>query len=83
MEVDSEALASALTKALRGPVEQSSLTRCLYSSDASNYRVIPQVVVFPESQQDLAAVGEVTRQFAVPLTLRGAGTSCAGNAYAS
>src|SRR6202034_2556561 len=57
-----------------------SRRRAEYSSDASNYRVVPQVVVFPRDAADILAAAEVSRQTATPLTTRGAGTSIAGNA---
>ena len=61
-------------------VDDSVLRRSLYSSDASLYRVEPQVVVAPRHVDELDAVLEVCRTLAVPLTMRGAGTSIAGNA---
>ncbi|MDR1117844.1 MAG: FAD-binding oxidoreductase, partial [Bifidobacteriaceae bacterium] len=73
-------LVAALDEVTRGEVEASKLARGLYSSDAGNYRVPPQVVVFPRDASDMAAVGDVARRFGVPITARGAGTSCAGNA---
>ncbi|HEY7812942.1 MAG TPA: FAD-binding and (Fe-S)-binding domain-containing protein, partial [Nakamurella sp.] len=54
--------------------------RAEYSSDASNYRVLPQVVVEPVDADDVAAVLEVSRSLGVAVTCRGAGTSIAGNA---
>jgi FAD/FMN-containing dehydrogenase/Fe-S oxidoreductase len=75
-----EALAEALRRVMRGEVDATGLTRGIYSSDASNYRVVPRVVVFPRDELDVAAAGDVARQFDVPVTMRGAGTSCAGNA---
>jgi FAD/FMN-containing dehydrogenase/Fe-S oxidoreductase len=60
--------------------DDSTLARALYSSDASLYRVVPQVVVRPRSVDELAATVAVARDSATPLTLRGAGTSIAGNA---
>ncbi|MFC8731360.1 FAD-binding and (Fe-S)-binding domain-containing protein [Luteimicrobium sp. NPDC057192] len=85
-------LATALRRSLgvpheakhrRGPgelvVDTSSLRRAEYSTDASNYRVVPDVVVFPRSVDEAQAVLEVAREHAVPVTSRGAGTSCAGN----
>jgi len=51
-----------------------------YSSDAALYRVRPAVVAFPRSAADIAAAVEVCRERQVPLTMRGAGTSLAGNA---
>ena len=61
-------------------VSASTLTRSLYSSDASIYRLEPLVVVRPRHTDELAAVLEVAGATGVPLTMRGAGTSIAGNA---
>ncbi|WP_244931444.1 FAD-binding and (Fe-S)-binding domain-containing protein [Nocardioides sp. W7] len=60
--------------------DDSVLTRALYSSDASLYRVVPQVVARPRSREELLAVLDLSRTSGVPLTMRGAGTSIAGNA---
>jgi FAD/FMN-containing dehydrogenase/Fe-S oxidoreductase len=51
-----------------------------YSSDASNYRLIPAAVVFPRHADEIAAVVEIARETGVPITARGGGTSVAGNA---
>ncbi|HLH47228.1 MAG TPA: FAD-binding and (Fe-S)-binding domain-containing protein, partial [Acidimicrobiales bacterium] len=48
--------------------------------DASNYRVVPRVVVFPRTVDDILAVVDVCRRTRTPLTSRGGGTSIAGNA---
>ena len=61
-------------------VDDSTLTRALYSTDASLYRVVPQVVVRPRSVEEVLATVEACRLTATPLTSRGAGTSIAGNA---
>ncbi|WP_121253458.1 FAD-binding and (Fe-S)-binding domain-containing protein [Nocardioides ferulae] len=61
-------------------VDDSTLARALYSSDASLYRVVPQVVARPRHRDELLAVLDVARSTGVPLTMRGAGTSIAGNA---
>ena len=55
-------------------------TRAMYSSDASNYRVVPGLVVAPGSEDELAAVVGLAVEAGVPITMRGAGTSIAGNA---
>src|SRR5439155_1365870 len=57
--------------------------RAEYSGDASNYRVVPSVVVFPRHVDEAAAVLDVARRAGVPVTSRGAGTSIAGNAVGS
>ena len=63
----------------RPVVDASTRRRAEYSSDASNYRVVPRVVVFPRSTDDVLAAAAVCRELAVPLTVRGGGTSIAGN----
>ncbi|KQR12406.1 oxidoreductase [Cellulomonas sp. Leaf334] len=77
---DSAELVQALRSALRGAVDDSTRRRAEYSTDASNYRVVPQVVAFPQDTDDVLAALEVTRSLGVPLTARGGGTSVAGNA---
>lgn len=76
---DSKAFLRALQKSVSGDVDDGKRRRAEYSTDASNYRIVPQVVVFPKSKDDLSAVLDVARDFSIPLTMRGAGTSIAGN----
>ncbi len=73
-------VAAALRKAGIAELSDSVLQRALYSSDASLYRVVPAVVAYPRSADEVAAAIEVGRTLGVPLTCRGAGTSIAGNA---
>jgi len=72
-------LVAALRSAVRGTVDDSSRRRAEYSTDASNYRVVPQVVVFPRDPDDVQAALAVARDAGAPVTARGAGTSVAGN----
>ncbi|HEX7201713.1 MAG TPA: FAD-binding oxidoreductase, partial [Arthrobacter sp.] len=69
-----------LREKLGDAVDASSLTRGMYSTDASNYRVVPEVVLLPRSKDDVVAAVAVARKHRIPVTVRGAGTSCAGNA---
>jgi len=72
-----------LTVALRQAgldADDSSLARSLYASDASLYRIPPRVVVRPRDADDVLAVLAVAREYAAAVTMRGAGTSIAGNA---
>ena len=64
-------------------LDASDLTRALYSSDASLYRVVPQAVAQPRTIEETAAVLDAARAVGIPVTTRGAGTSCAGNAVGS
>jgi FAD/FMN-containing dehydrogenase/Fe-S oxidoreductase len=72
-------LAGRLRAAVGPAVDVSPRRRAEYSSDASNYRVVPQAVVFPRSVDDVLAVVAVCRELRAPLTVRGGGTSIAGN----
>ena len=73
-------LAAALRGAGLAEVDDSARRRAEYSADASNYRVVPSVVVFPRHVEEAAAALDVARRAGVPVTSRGAGTSIAGNA---
>ncbi len=76
-----EAVATALrTVVTAGDVDTSTRRRAEYSTDASNYRVVPDAVVFPRSTDEVVRALEVLRELEVPVTARGAGTSVAGNA---
>ena len=61
-------------------LDDSALTRGIYSSDASLYRVPPLVVARPENRDQLIALVRAALECRLPVTVRGAGTSCAGNA---
>jgi FAD/FMN-containing dehydrogenase/Fe-S oxidoreductase len=61
-------------------VDDSARRRAEYSTDASNYRVVPAVVAFPRDIDEAAAALSVATRLGVPVTSRGAGTSIAGNA---
>ena len=61
-------------------LDTTKLTRAMYSSDASLYRVVPQAVAYPRDVEDTLAVLDAARAVGMPVTTRGAGTSCAGNA---
>jgi FAD/FMN-containing dehydrogenase/Fe-S oxidoreductase len=81
--VNPETLAAELRRSGIAEVDASSRRRAEYSSDASNYRLVPQVVVFPRHAEEIAAAIEVARTTGTPLVPRGGGTSCAGNAVSS
>ncbi|QCX28615.1 FAD-binding and (Fe-S)-binding domain-containing protein [Nocardioides jishulii] len=73
-------LVAALGAAGVADVGASDLDRALHAADASLYRVLPLVVVRPRHTDELEAVLSVARASGTPLTMRGAGTSIAGNA---
>lgn len=73
-------LVDELRRTIDAEVDDSSLARALYSSDAANYRVVPGAVVLPRTREALIGAVDAARRQGVPVTLRGGGTSMAGNA---
>ncbi len=71
---------ATLATALRGELDDTTRRRAEYSSDASNYRVVPQAVVYPRDEHDVVACVEAARAAGASVTARGGGTSIAGNA---
>jgi FAD/FMN-containing dehydrogenase/Fe-S oxidoreductase len=82
-QYDVDGLARRLRSELRGTVESTPGARALYAADASNYRVVPDLVVTPADVEDLAAAVACCAQAGAPITVRGGGTSMAGNAVGS
>ena len=76
--LDGEAFRTALTAACSGEVRFDRLSRALYSTDASVYQIVPLAVVLPRTEDDILAVLHNCGRFRVPLTVRGGGTSQAG-----
>ncbi|NMX04157.1 FAD-binding and (Fe-S)-binding domain-containing protein [Mobiluncus mulieris] len=58
---------------------EDPLTRAIYASDASNYRIPPARVAKPANLGELRDVVLNALASGTPLTMRGRGTSCAGN----
>lgn len=79
-QMTSDDVAGKLQDVLKGEVDGSTRRRAEYSTDGSTYRVVPKVVAYPKDADDVAEALAVARETGVPLTSRGAGTSCAGNA---
>ncbi|ADP81044.1 FAD-binding and (Fe-S)-binding domain-containing protein [Pseudofrankia inefficax] len=80
MGKDQQALVEALTRAGVTEVDGSARRRAEYSSDASNYRVVPTAVAYPRDADEVAAALAAAREVGASVTARGAGTSIAGNA---
>ena len=51
-----------------------------YGTDASFYRLIPQLVVRPETEQEVARIVTLANDHKIPVTFRAAGTSLSGQA---
>lgn len=77
--IDTAGLLDRLQRTVAGGADAGARRRAEYSTDASNYRIPPLVVAFPKDADDVAAALAAAREFGVPITGRGGGTSCAGN----
>src|SRR5262245_43595353 len=61
-------------------VAHDNLTRQLYATDASIYRVEPVAVGFPRTARQASALIQAAIQAGLPVTCRGAGTGLVGGA---
>ena len=77
---DGPGLQRALSSRLEGEVRFDRVSQALYSTDASIYQIIPLGVVLPRTAADIVATVEICREYGVPITARGGGTSQAGQA---
>ena len=78
--VDAAALQRELHQKITGEVRFDQISRALYSTDASVYQMQPLGVVIPKSRDDIVRVVEICGRFRCPITMRGGGTSQAGQA---
>ncbi|SJM67849.1 FAD-binding and (Fe-S)-binding domain-containing protein [Gulosibacter sp. 10] len=79
---DRASAAPVLNRLAAAGVEVDTTNRRLqeYSYDASNYRVRPEGVVFPRTRAEVIKTLAACDEAGTPVTLRGGGTSMAGNA---
>jgi FAD/FMN-containing dehydrogenase/Fe-S oxidoreductase len=77
------ALFKALEQQIEGEVRADAITRALYATDASVYQIRPLGVVLPKSREDIVSTVRLCRAHGVPITMRGGGTSQAGQAIGS
>lgn len=75
-----ESLERELKESIEGEVRFDKISRALYSTDASVYQIEPAGVVIPRHREDLIRVVEICRRSRCPMTMRGGGTSQAGQA---
>jgi FAD/FMN-containing dehydrogenase len=59
---------------------KSSISREAYASDASIYRVRPQKIFCPQSEDEIIEIIKTALDKKIPITARGAGTGLAGGA---
>ena len=78
-DVDLSALAADLQAAdIDAEIRFDAGSRATYSTDASNYRMVPLGVVVPRSVEAVPEIIEVCRRHGAPIVSRGGGTSLAG-----
>ncbi|HWE23537.1 MAG TPA: FAD-binding oxidoreductase, partial [Myxococcales bacterium] len=77
-QLDARALEAELRRRIRGEVRFDGGSRALYSTDGSNYRQVPIGVVVPRTTRDVVEAVAAAREFGAPITMRGGGTSLAG-----
>ncbi len=75
-----EHLSKVLAEQIRGEVRESLVDRKIYSTDASNYRILPRAVVIPADHRDIEITIREAAARNIHVTVRGAGTSLAGQA---
>ncbi len=76
--VDAEALRRALQSSLEGEIRFDTVSRALYSTDASVYQIRPLGVVIPKTREDIVRIVELCAKYRCPVTMRGGGTAQAG-----
>jgi anaerobic glycerol-3-phosphate dehydrogenase C subunit len=72
-------LFTQLGEAIEGEVMDSEVSRSLYSSGASLYRILPAAIVQPRTTADLVTTVKFAREHRLAITARGGGTSRTGN----
>jgi FAD/FMN-containing dehydrogenase/Fe-S oxidoreductase len=77
--MDHQRLLTALRRDIDAEVLHGPASLGVYARDASNYRVGPVAVARPRSVSGLVDAVAAARGSGVPVTMRGAGTSIAGN----
>jgi FAD/FMN-containing dehydrogenase/Fe-S oxidoreductase len=78
--LDSAAVRRALDAELPGVARFDAISRALYSTDASVYQIEPIGVAVPRSREELLQIVRLCARFRCPITMRGGGTSQAGQA---
>jgi FAD/FMN-containing dehydrogenase/Fe-S oxidoreductase len=81
--VNTDALRRDLESAIEGEVRFDAISRALYSTDASVYQIEPLGVVVASSRDDVLRTVTICAKHRCPLTMRGGGTSQAGQAIGS
>jgi FAD/FMN-containing dehydrogenase/Fe-S oxidoreductase len=71
-------LAETLKQRVRGDVRFDTMSRWLYSTDASSYQILPAGVVVARDADDVSAVLRTVADYGTSIVPRGGGTSLSG-----
>jgi len=77
LEIDS-LVKETLHKEIEGDVRFDDITREIYSTDASIYRMLPICVVIPKTVQDVKTTIQIAHENKIPILPRGGGSSLSG-----
>ncbi len=69
---------ASLGARITGDLRTDSMTRALYATDASLYKIMPLAVLVPRSIDDVQAAIEEANRYEIPILARGGGSSLAG-----
>jgi FAD/FMN-containing dehydrogenase/Fe-S oxidoreductase len=75
-----DALRRDLEQRISGEIRFDTVSRALYSTDASVYQIEPLGIVVPRTRDDVVRTVEIAARHGVSITARGGGTSQAGQA---
>ena len=73
-----ESVKKTLQKEISGEVRFDEITREIYSTDASIYRILPLCVTFPKNTNDVKTIVQIADENNIPILPRGGGSSLSG-----
>lgn len=81
--IDLESRFKVLSGDIEGEIGFDSISRTIYATDASVYREVPAAVVWPANESDIRKIIGFAGKEKIPVTVRAAGTSLAGQVVSS
>ena len=71
-------LKSLLVNSIEGDIRFDEITREIYSTDASIYKIMPICVAIPKTNQDVKSIIQIAWENNIPVLPRGGGSSLSG-----
>ena len=71
-------LKNLIKSQVEGEVYFDEITREIYSTDASIYRIVPLCVAVPKTVNDVKALVQISNEYSIPILPRGGGSSLSG-----